>query len=94
MISGLSEVITVNMAKPNGIAITCGTWHIDRLTWDEAIGTLAALIVPERRAGSRIGHLRPAMAHVCQDLKYCDLRAYFAPPDFDFEAWAARPLPF
>jgi hypothetical protein len=69
MIEGLGETITINMAKPRGISIICGTWYADHLGWDEALGTLAALIVPERRSGVRIGYLQPAMKNLQYEIR-------------------------
>lgn len=74
MSTGMSDTITIELTKPKGIAITCGTWYVDHLTWDEAIGTLAAMLVRDRT-----GHLRLAMDQIRQGIRYerGGINAYF-----------------
>lgn len=60
----------------HGFKITCGLWSSGPLSWDEAIGTFAALLVPLRTM-KRVGHMVPSMENIRQDLRYSSIIEYF-----------------
>lgn len=55
------DEFTIRRHPIGGWDILCGNWRAEGLTWDETIGTVAAMLVPRRSEGGRIGHLQPAM---------------------------------
>ncbi len=60
----------------HGYEIKAGLWCSGQLTWDEAIGTLAAMLVPARTQ-SRVGHLHPAMSQIQDGIRWQGLIGYF-----------------
>ena len=74
----MNDTITITKIKNSGqgYSIVSGTWCSGPLSWDEAIGTLAALLVP-----NYIGHMRPSMRVIQQDLMCRNIIDYFGPED-------------
>ena len=55
----------------NGLEVNCGVWRSGPLSWDEAIGTVAAALVPPRgNSHRRVGHMIPAIDEVRAVIRY------------------------
>lgn len=73
----MRQKITVEPEGDTCWTVQMGGLFSGSLTWDEAIGTVSALLLPTASGRKFLGHMHPVMFHVQQEIRFRGLLETF-----------------